>query len=654
MTKKNDTELQAEGLLSISGKGTGYLNLLDQDFKIEIPKTKLNKALPQDKVLVKYKPKDKKGAIGEIKKILERYTGPRPGRVIKILNKNQYHIALDNPAYYTPILIKLDSTQKLKIADKVVIEIKGWPETDPLPSGNFLKHLGRVGENEAEILSMIIGRGLALDFPPPLLQTVKTKKTDWEKTIITEAEQRRDFRNVLTLTIDPADAKDFDDALSIRRLENNKLEVGIHIADVSHYVLPETIVDKEARHRATSIYLVDRVIPMLPEVLSNDICSLRPQTDRLAFSVVVTFTTDGQLEDEWFGPTIIKSDFRFSYEEAEKIITTTNRPNLHHSLTKIEPALAELNHLAQKLKKSNKEAGAVSFSSEEVKFELDQEGKPLKVIIKKQLQAHELVENFMLLANKLVAEYAHRLTRHQDHTFVYRVHDYPDPEKIGQLISFLKPLGYNLKIKDDELDPNDLNRLLHQAENQAEHSLINRTAIRAMAKAVYSDKNIGHWGLAFPYYTHFTSPIRRYPDLLVHRLLKTYLKNQQPKPQDLDQLSDILLHCSQREQLAAEAERESIKLKQVEYMQNFIGQTRDGLISGLTDWGIFVEDNQTKAEGLIRLAELKNDYYQLSNNRYFITGQRTSHKLSLGDQVKIKVKNANPASRQIDFDLIIE
>ncbi|MFW5853157.1 MAG: ribonuclease R [Patescibacteria group bacterium] len=654
MNKKTSKNKQIEGLLSISGKGTGYLNLIDQDLKIEIPANNLNRALPQDKVLVSYKLKDNHKAIGKVEKILDRYTGPRPGRVIKVLNKNSYQITLDNSSYYTPILIKPDPDKKLNIADKVVIEIQDWPADSPLPLGKFLKHLGKVGENEAEILSMIIGRGLALDFHPSLLESIKNKKETWEQSITTEADQRRDFRNILTLTIDPDDAKDFDDALSIRRLENNKLEVGIHIADVSHYVLPESTIDKEARHRATSIYLVDRVIPMLPEVLSNDICSLRPQTDRLAFSVVVTFTVDGQLEDEWFGPTIIKSDSRLNYQEAEKIITTTDRPSTKDNLNTIESALAELNNLAQKLKKANQEAGAVSFSSDEVKFKLDKKGKPLDVIIKKQLQANELVENFMLLANKLVAEYAHRVTRHQEHTFVYRVHDYPDPEKIGQLISFLKPLGYNLKIQDDELEQTDLNHLLQQAENQAEHSLINRTAIRAMAKAVYSEKNIGHWGLAFPYYTHFTSPIRRYPDLLVHRLLKTYLQGKKPNQKELDQLSEILLHCSQREQLAAEAERESIKLKQAEYMQNFIDQTRIGIISGLTDWGIFVEDVQTKAEGLIRLSEIKKDYYQLSDNRYFVIGQRTGHKLSLGDQIKIKVINANPASRQIDFGLIID
>ena len=447
-----------------------------------------------------------------------------------------------------------------------------------------------------------------------------------------------------TCTIDPIDAKDFDDALSLQTLANGDYEVGVHIADVSHYLKPGTALDDEARKRATSIYLVDRTIPMLPEVLSNDLCSLNPNEDKLTFSAIFVMSPEGKIKERKFAKTVIRSAKRFTYEEGQVVLDTAQGP--------FAKELAILNTLAEKLRAEKIKNGAITFENEEVKFELDAAGHPIRIYKKTRTAIHLLIEDFMLLANRSVAEYASGLVKDADGKFVYRVHDLPDEEKLQQLANFLRPLGYHLPLAKGEIKSGDLNTFLQSVAGRPEEGMIKTAAMRSMAKAIYDMKNIGHYGLAFPHYTNFTSPIRRYPDVMVHRLLEIYLKGDVPSPELLREYRALAARCSVRELEAQDAERESIKFKQAEFMQDKVGRVYDGIISGLAKWGIYIQEPETLAEGMVKLNDMKDDYYIFDEKNYAMVGERTKRRFRLGDKVRVKVVSAVPAQRLIDFAFV--
>ncbi len=629
------------GVIKVDGKANGhFLTVAGEQILIETPF--LNTALDGDTVKITVHTKKKKELTGEVRAVIKR----RRSTFVGVLKQEAdfYFLSPDDRRLYIDILIPVAKLAGATPGQKVMAELDLWTDPKVAPTGKIIRVIGQPGEHNTEMESIVLEKGFAPDFPAEVEAEAKAAKSRMEKEMATEIAARRDFRPIPTYTIDPVDAKDFDDALSFRQISDGQYEVGVHIADVAYFVRPGTELDREAQARATSIYLVDRTIPMLPEILSNDLCSLKEAEDRLTFSAVFTLDRQGNILNEWFGRGIIRSTKRFSYEEVQTILDENAGP---YAL-----ALTTLNDLAYALRAKKIEAGAITFEDEEVKFELDAAGVPLGVVRKIRTDSHKLIEDFMLLANKRVAEYVSKLNRNKERTFVYRIHEAPDPDKLRGLGDFLKPLGYDLSLGGKKIGAVDINRLLSEAAGQPEENMIARATVKAMQKAIYSTKNIGHYGLAFAHYTHFTSPIRRYPDLMVHRLLAIYLGGHKPSEEMLTHYAELSIHCSEREKQAAEAERDSVKYKQVEYMQGKIGEEYMGIISGVTEWGIYVEERETKAEGMVRLADLTDDYYLLDEKRYAIIGQRTKKKYQLGDLVKIRVKKADLNRKILDYQFV--
>jgi ribonuclease R len=555
---------------------------------------------------------------------------------------------------YVDIFIPYSETENIPENSKVLAEITDWgnPSQKKNPAGKIIKIIGQVGKNDTEMQSIVLEKGFRIDFPADVVNEAEKIKTEYESGFKEEASKRRDLRGTTTFTIDPADAKDFDDAISFLPLSDGTYEIGVHIADVSYFVRPGSALDREAKKRGLSVYLVDRTIPMLPEVLSNDLCSLNPEEDKFTFSAIFKVNGNGDVLDEWFGRTTIHSNKRFTYEEAQETINNGG---------KWQNELRKLNEIAKNLEKKKYLGGAINFETEEVRFELDSDGRPIRVYKKERLDTHKLVEEYMLLANRSVARHIFMSQNSgrgpqgnsgsRKHS-VYRIHGKPDPERIEELSVFLKALGFDLRNKDGKVTSRDINNLLKQVAGTQNEELIKTATIRSMAKAVYSTKNIGHFGLAFQYYTHFTSPIRRYPDLLVHRFLERELSGGQVEQNEYEKFESICLESSDLEKRAAEAERASIKYKQVEYMRDHVGKTFQGIITGVTDWGIYIEEKETKCEGMVRLRDLSDDYYVLDEKNYTLRGEKNGRKFRLGDEVAFQVVSADLEKRTLDYVIV--
>ena len=638
-----------KGIFNYNKKDKSYIISQEFNEEIYVSQNKINKALNGDEVkFYLLKRRKEKKLSGEIIQITKREKQNYVG-IIQI-NKNFAFVIPDDKKIKVDIYIPLKKINKAKEGQKVISQIEDWPAKAECPVGKVIKILGEPGEHHTEIHSILSEYNLPNKFSKEVLDY--TKKLDFSISK-QEIRKRRDIRNTLTFTIDPTDAKDFDDALSFKKLNNGNYQVGIHIADVSHYVKKGSILDKEAYERATSVYLVDRVVPMLPEILSNKVCSLRPNEEKLTFSAIFEINKKNEILKEWFGRTIIESNERLSYEEAQyviekeinkipKEISITNKEKKINN--EVKEAIIILNTLSKELRKKRIAAGAISFDKVEVKFLLDKEKNPKKVLFKKSKEANKLIEEFMLLANKKVAEFVG-----EKETFIYRIHDKPDFKKLESLKKISKQFGYKLDIDNKQRTSISLNNLLKKVNGKKEQNLIDTLVIRSMSKAEYTTKNIGHYGLAFQKYSHFTSPIRRYPDIIAHRLLQENIEKR-PLKNEKD-YEEKCKHSSFMENIATKAERESVKYMQIKYMQDYKNESFDGVISGVTEWGIYVEIIENKCEGMVRIRDIKGDYFIFEPEQYAIVGEKTKRKYCLGDIVKIKIKKADLIKRQLDFIL---
>jgi len=661
------------GKLATNRKGFGFINFEDSERRIVFEPGNLGTALSGDTVEYAIVKKMGEDEFGSVVRVVERAKDNYVGIVLE--DKGQFFLIPDDKRAYLDFIITPASVQKFgaSIKSDVKVYTKLLPWTDPKqnPQVEVLRVLGQKGENNVEMEAIVLESGFETGFPANVEHEAEAyeKLPENERAGITPEEiaLRRDMRDTLTFTIDPFDAKDFDDAISFKKVpsteysvpsqeKNNSVlgtrnselyEIGVHIADVSHYVRPGTAIDTEALKRATSIYLVDRTIPMLPEILSNNICSLMPDVDRLAFSAIFIMNEKGEVLDRWFGRTVIHSAKRFTYETAQDSIIGKS--------TEYAEELVKLNDISKILKEKKFANGAIEFEQDEIKFKLDENGKPIGVYRKTRFDAHKLVEEFMLLANREVAKHIHdkiKKSGTRDTGAIYRIHDLPDPERMMELAEFAKALGFTLHTDKGKVKAADIKSLLQQVQGTPQEALLSTAMIRSMQKAVYSTKNIGHFGLAFDYYTHFTSPIRRYPDLLVHRILAKHLHGEPFGDRDIVIFGKIAEHSTNREIDAAKAERASIKLKQVEYMSERIGQVFDGVISGVSEWGIYVEEKETKSEGMVNIRNLGDDYWNFDKRTYSIVGERTKKRYTLGDSVKFKIVSADTEKRMLDFELV--
>ena len=665
--RKKKANKKLVGIIKITAKPLGFVVVENQPEDIIVFEENLNCALDKDEVEVEIIGRDRNRKKGKITKIIKRNKTNFVGTIEK--SNSRVIFKPDDFKFYKDVDI-FDFPKNIESETKALVEIS-WTNPNLNPKGKIVSIIGKKGEHETEMQSILLDKGIVYKFPENVEKEAEKVAEEMSKTPfemprsqkgVFDISGRRDFRNITTFTIDPADAKDFDDALSYEDLEGGKIRVGVHIADVSFFVRPDTALDKEARERSFSTYLVDRTIPMLPEILSNDLCSLKENVDRMAFSAVFDIKKEtGEILNRWFGKTIINSNKRFSYEEAQEVLDAVSKTDFEMPQSQksvFDTALQNLNRIANIYREQNKKNGAIEFETDEVKFELDNEGKPIRIYKKPRLDTMKMIEEWMLLANREVAKYISDPTSlklrgaSKMGIGIFRVHALPKMERIQELAIFVRALGHNLPITNGEVSAKDINILLKQIEGHASESLIKTAAIRSMAKAVYSTKNIGHFGLAFEYYTHFTSPIRRYPDLMVHRILERYLKNEPIPKGEFAKFEKIAQEASEKEIIIQEAERESIKYKQVEFMQNKIGQEFDVVISGVTEWGMYVEDPETKVEGLIRIKDLGDDYYKLDQKNYCIKGERTKKKFSLGDSLRVKLASADLNRKTLDFKLV--
>jgi len=641
-----------QGTLDVTSTGRGFVICEDLEHDIMIPKNNINRAFQGDLVEVYvYKRKQKSGAFeGEIVTILERKKTQFVG-VLQI-EKNYAFVLTRGPRMYTDFFIDKKQLHGYTNGDKVLVEYTDWPKRADSPYGTLIESFGPPGETNTEMHAILSDYGLPLHFP----DEVEAAANAIDQSIHPdEIKKRRDFRDTLTFTIDPKTAKDFDDALSFKILGKDRFEIGIHIADVSHYVQPNSVLDQEAYDRATSVYLVDRVVPMLPEVLSNGVCSLRPHEEKYTFSAVFTMNSKGEVLEEWFGKTVIYSDHRFAYEEAQELIETqAAKVSKEISLTgaaytvsnDLLKGVLTLDEIAKKLRIKRMKKGALSFDRVEVNFILKEDDTPESVYFKTSKDANKLVEEFMLLANKQVASFAGN--RKTPLPFVYRIHDEPDADKLNNLQMVVSNFGYKLDLKTKDVSKS-LNVLLSDIQGKQEQNLIDTLTIRCMSKAEYNIDNIGHYGLAFNFYSHFTSPIRRYPDVMVHRLLEHHLAKQKVK--DPDSIQAACVHSSQRELIATKAERDSIKFMQIKFMEDKIGKTFEGVISGVTDRGIYVELVENKCEGMIRIKDITGDYFNYDDKAHALVGERTKKRYQLGDSIDVSVLKADLIKRHLDFKL---
>lgn len=639
MTTMNETNNKIPspllGTFNLGRNGIGYVRNKEIETSIEIPAHERGNAMNKDEVevVINEMPEDSL-PVGQVVRILKRAKHGFAGKLAEY--KNGYAVEPSNEKDDIFIIIE-DVPNEATVGDKVYAEVTDWLDNTREVKGVIKKILGKPGENDAEMLSFALEKGFDNDFSPEVLRDAKRIKE--EHNIEEGLKERRDLRDRNVLTIDPEDAKDFDDALSVKKLDNGLYEIGVHIADVAHFLKPNTDLDREARERATSVYLVDRTIPMLPEILSNDLCSLNPGEDKFAFSALFTMGADGTVHKEWFGRTVIHSKKRFSYEEAQDVLDDNKGPFVEE--------LQLLNSLAKKLAKDRFDAGAINMDHDEVKFLLNEEGHPVDVFLKKNQETNKLIEEFMLLANRKVAKFMSEKTKRS--VFVYRIHDKPALDRVQNLRQFLGQLGHTVPIKNGVIPAEYLQRILNETETKDEKETIQTAIIRSMAKAIYSTENHGHYGLGFQYYTHFTSPIRRYPDVMVHRLLWMVLNEKNIDPKLAEEYKRLADHSSGRERDAQYAEWDSIKYKQVQYMSDRIGQIFEGVIAGMNKNGLFISEKRSKADGMVRLRNLPGDFYRFDEKKFIMKGERTGKIYKIGDIVPIKVLGADIEKLQIDY-----